>query len=657
MDKRTKKRVLATIFGSVFALSGVLLVNQSTLAIVQGSGLGVYGEGTVQTPRTREYRNQDTTWNTEASLPTVGATVSASVIKTSPTRNEAIAGVVNTSGLLTIFRWDGTTETWSSEWSVTTGHTNLPRFDIAYEQSSGDAVVFYSRNVGTTNELATRRYDSEEWTPEASYDAVRTSGTILYVQAKTRPGTDEIGVVWLDSSLDASGNYWNGTTNAFVGEPAAAFSTGVSVVGVVTVPTTRSIDLAFEETSGELLVCWGNGTTLDLICKPRTAGTGGAWGTTATHTALTEEPTDLQMASEPGTNYIAYANISDNGADADAAMWTGTAWGNVSNFDTAIGTVAAATTNIAVEWVQSGGQSRAVVTYEDSLSAGIDWWVFNKNAGTWAAQTDYTTAPAVASGNDREHRIYRNPFNTAELMIIVIDTNSDLFAKRLTFNGTTFAWAATEPGAAALEATLASATGWAADFAFNSYAPAGTLTSDIIDAGGNSVASPSVALSTITSNFTCQASTGTLGEASQKIRIANTTVNDLWTLSIAPTGGATANWSSGLATYDFNDGSGAPAGCADGAGDADGLGGRLSVNPSAATITPRSVCSNTGVSLGSSSAFDQGTIDNITIASSSASATYDCYWDITGITVSQQIPHTLGDGSYSLPMTLTIVAN
>jgi hypothetical protein len=182
------------------------------------------------------------------------------------------------------------------------------------------------------------------------------------------------------------------------------------------------------------------------------------------------------------------------------------------------------------------------------------------------------------------------------------------------------------------------------------------LTVDIVDATGASVGSPSVTMSALAASGDCQTSTGTFGASSQKVRITNTTATAAWSLSIAATGGATANWSSGTATYDFNDGGGSPAGCADG-GDADSLAGQMTVNASGGTITPQTTCSTTGLTLGSSSAFAQGTTDSITLLSASGSARVGCYWDLTGVSLSQKIPSLQAAGSYSLGMTLTIVAS
>lgn len=181
----------------------------------------------------------------------------------------------------------------------------------------------------------------------------------------------------------------------------------------------------------------------------------------------------------------------------------------------------------------------------------------------------------------------------------------------------------------------------------------GTLSVDIVDGGGSSVSSPSVAFSALSSSSSCQSGTGTLGVSSQKIRVNNSTAAPAWSVSMAATSGATSNWSSGTDSYDFNDpGS---SGCTD-SGDADSLAGQLSTDPSVATNTPQGGCSTTGVTLGSASAYNQGTTDNITLISASGSAETNCYWDITGIDLLQKIPSFQATGTYSLQFTITVVA-
>lgn len=185
----------------------------------------------------------------------------------------------------------------------------------------------------------------------------------------------------------------------------------------------------------------------------------------------------------------------------------------------------------------------------------------------------------------------------------------------------------------------------------------GTLTADIVDGSGNSVASPSAQFGNVSAQFSCQSNTGTLGVASQKIRIDNGTANGNWTLTIAATGGSTATWSNGVRTYDYNDTNGTPNGCSDGV-DTDSVPGRLTVDASSSTITPGGSCTANGITKGASSGFTEGSVTDVTLLSASGSQT-GCVFDLTGVNLSQQIPgETPAHATpYTLNMTITVTAS
>lgn len=195
--------------------------------------------------------------------------------------------------------------------------------------------------------------------------------------------------------------------------------------------------------------------------------------------------------------------------------------------------------------------------------------------------------------------------------------------------------------------------------AYSTY-PQITLTGDlgveIVDAAGTIVTSPTVLFSsTPTTTLQCNSTTATLGTASQRIRVSNALATNGWNVSIAATSGPTSLWSAGSSYYDFNDPAGSPPGCSDG-GDGDTWAGRLTINPSVATVAPSSGCTNTGVSKGSSAAFAEGTINAITLLSADATSQRFCYWDVTGASLSQQIPSQTQPGAYALDMTITVTA-
>lgn len=180
----------------------------------------------------------------------------------------------------------------------------------------------------------------------------------------------------------------------------------------------------------------------------------------------------------------------------------------------------------------------------------------------------------------------------------------------------------------------------------------GSLDIGIVDGSGNAVASPDVAFPSKSFSMTYQTSTATLGTVSEKMRVTNPSgATDTWTLSIAATGGATANWSSGTNHYDFND---STASAGDGA-DADSYGGQMTIDPSAGTIVGVSGTATANVSKGSSFGFTEGTKNSIDLMTASAGATKPGQWDLTGVTVSQTIPGAQAAGSYMIDMTLTAV--
>lgn len=652
----TRRRSIFTALSAVLAIPLVILSQTApAAAVTAGGGLLLYGQASQTTPKIRMLKGVSGAWSDEGALASISSIPQQTIVRMSPTRTEAIAGIVTTGGTLNILRWDG--YSWSTQWTTTTGLGNTPRFDIAYEQSSGQAVVVYSKNAASSSELAYRVWTpgTSTWTSETTYTTSRTTGIVQSVQMTSRAGSDDLAMAWEDANFDLSANWWNGSTNAWTGEPSIAYSTNVSKVGSATSITNTSYGLAFEQTSGRLMLVWGNDATTDMFSAIRGAGSSGTWATLATtNSAFVSEPTDVHVASEPGTNYIAYANATDSATTEEVGIWNGTAW-TPSTADTSINTVAAGTTNTSVGWLISGTNSRAVVTYDDSAAAGIDWDVYNKSSNSWALQTDYTTAPTTSGTNDLEEQIYMNPQSTSSFMYYAVDSSLSLFAKRLTLSGTTLSWTNTEPNSVALNTAMPAATaGWISGFDWVYVAPASGLGVDIVDASDASVASPTLSFTSVNASPSCQTSTATLGAASQKIRLRNFTSTPGWTLSIAATNGTTSTWTSGLDTYDYNDPSG--SGCTSGT-DGDGLAGQLSINPSVSTVTPDSTCLATNLTKGSSSAFSSGITSSITLLSASTSASYDCYFDMTGIALSQTIPSTVMPGSYSLNLTLTAVAN
>jgi len=189
---------------------------------------------------------------------------------------------------------------------------------------------------------------------------------------------------------------------------------------------------------------------------------------------------------------------------------------------------------------------------------------------------------------------------------------------------------------------------------FNQTINAGSLSVDIVDSGFSTVASPSVTLNAGTFSFSSQTATGTFGAASEQIYITNPDASASgWTVTVAASS-TTAFWDSAGTDFDFNDASSTTDGP-----DSDGIGGQMTIDPSGAT-TATSTCASctlTGISLGSSNAFDEGTTDTITIVTGAAGSDDIGDWDVQGVSISQVIPAEQPAASdYTIDMILTIAA-
>lgn len=175
----------------------------------------------------------------------------------------------------------------------------------------------------------------------------------------------------------------------------------------------------------------------------------------------------------------------------------------------------------------------------------------------------------------------------------------------------------------------------------------GILSIGIVDSSDSTVANPNVDFAPTITQAQAQTTLGTLGTNSQKIRITNNTLNPAWGVSVAATNGTTAKWSrsDNVESYSYNN--------------QPGVGfrnGQLSVDPLTQTITPSSGCDVTGINAGSGSSFQFGSTDAITLTSATAAAAKNCYWDVQNISLSQVIPVSTAPGTYSINLTLTVMA-
>lgn len=201
------------------------------------------------------YRTFTDSWSeeTQISYPAQGD-IREIVVETCPVmprRNETILVTLTTNGYLEAYVHDG--EQWSSPTGITRLWTGIQSdamrpFDLAYEASSGDAVLVYDNSIENNGfqELGYRVWDGINWSSEQYLDDPKDNwpAGIDYRWIRLAPdynGSDSIGFIGVDSGWwEYSLAIWDGDTWT----DWKRVSNGPSAIEY------ESIDIAWEYASG-----------------------------------------------------------------------------------------------------------------------------------------------------------------------------------------------------------------------------------------------------------------------------------------------------------------------------------------------------------------------------------------------------------------------
>ena len=181
----------------------------------------------------------------------------------------------------------------------------------------------------------------------------------------------------------------------------------------------------------------------------------------------------------------------------------------------------------------------------------------------------------------------------------------------------------------------------------------GSLDIRFADTADATLTNPTTVFSAAMTGKTASTTTAKLSNnSSQQLEVANSLSTTGWSVSLAATGGPTAKWTQtgGAANYAFN------------STNADQ--GQLSVDLSSSAFTASGstplgqACTTAGLSYGAGGAFVAGTAsaNAITLATASSSSGLTCLFKLQDISLKQTIPAYQKPGTYTLPVTVTVVA-
>jgi hypothetical protein len=540
MNARSASSIARVALGC--ALAGAVFAASPASA---GTGTIVYSDSTTATVPVHKLYN-GSAFVAGATMPT-GAARTFVVDRAARTRNEHIAGYVTTGGVLYVVRWNGTG--WSAEWNVTVGGAgvNGRRFDIAYEYANDRAIVVYSNNTAGTNELRYRIYDpATGWGGALNLDVVRTTGTpnAIKLAARQFAGSNAIAMAAADTTGDLTALVWDGSSWAASTEPSAVLTATLQQTAAA--GDKDSFDVAYENLSGDLMVVYSTTTPTNLYATR--VGTTWTTNQTLSATGRTIQSMFAVADRDQASNQIVIGWDRTASASRYAVIWSGTALGTLST----VGTNADATAPPATShqmtgaWLTSGSSKRAVVVYQSTTATNIDYAYFDVTAGTWTntqASTGYT------SGAKRWVDMNVDPMSPDTLMLTYSDASSDVWAKRLVYNGSTLTWSNAD-GGAAIGANLQSIATQNYSFAHDQYVRKTTIATGTDPTGLPPYVAPGSAAQVV-DDFTVQTDNGTDSITAVQVTLATGTWQGVGLVEITDETGATV-YGSAAPTADAN---------------------------------------------------------------------------------------------------------
>lgn len=385
--------------------------------VVTGPVMMVYSK-TTNTPFYRIWDGSN--WGTEGSAMTVGGNINYIVAKSSASRNETVLGTQDATGAIYFQVWDGIA--WGDRTQVGTGPTTTRSFDIAYEKTTGRAMIAYS----TGADFAYRIWDGSTLSAATAVTAPPTTGAVNWLELRQNPLNDsnDIAMIMSDANADVYGMRWTGSAWNNMGT-AAVWDSAASTA------TRKGIDVEYEQVSGHILFAWGDSVATDMQYRTWNGTTLGA-ATLLDIATMGGIANWVQMAARPSSDEV-MLGVQDAGGDINTRKWSGTAWDTATQHPEHDAT----TENIA-------SRNFDLIWENHPLNPGVAWLVWGDDLTVskkrWSG-TAWGTASILAGSDDTSFVRLRTDSNGALFAGIYENSTSatdDIWESHLADGGTTW---------------------------------------------------------------------------------------------------------------------------------------------------------------------------------------------------------------------------
>lgn len=284
---------------------------QATMAVGSSGGVPtlLWSSTSANTVIPAEYSGSG--WTTGTSSGSLSKDASWITAAASPTTNESMVVTLSSNSKLDLVVRSG--GVWGSVVGIcnNTGSDSTRLFGAAYEQQSGNGLVCYWRktaggSIGYRTVIGGVVSSESTLSNPGSHD-------VCYISLVSRPGSNQILMLSIDSGSDLYATLWDG----------ASFGTPTLLDASVSWSSRQCAAGAFESGTGRAMVVWGHSGSNNLNYSLFDSK---SWSAPATMAALDDVPHWVRLAADPSSNAI-LLGVTVGSKRPWANNWTGSAWG------------------------------------------------------------------------------------------------------------------------------------------------------------------------------------------------------------------------------------------------------------------------------------------------------------------------------------------
>lgn len=300
--------------------------------------------------------------------------------------------------------WDGSA--WDDLIQTSPNAGARRAMDIAYEQSSGDAMVCYRHNSDTSVPNCDI-WNGTDWNTSA--DASDVTSPITTMKLIPDPNSDEIALITKDTADDINVQIWSGSAWGNLQEVET---------NAGNCDRCFPYDGAWEE-SGHFVVAWFSDADDEVESREFTT----SWQSQVDSVITGLSTTDIvhiRADGNPDTdNDQILIAVADDDDTLTANEWDGSAWGTQQELSTAFGTVADDNHLFFLAFEQTGDYD-ALLSY-GSATNDIQYRVWDSDTDTWGSESTLPTAVEAKNW----HQLASDP-NGEAIMLTTLGATNDV---------------------------------------------------------------------------------------------------------------------------------------------------------------------------------------------------------------------------------------